>query len=109
MFASCGSGGYRILSGVLHSALHAIDFGLDAAGGGGRPRVHCQGGTTLVDARIPADVIQGLRDLGHDVEVVLDDPGVTHFGRISAVSRDPASGVLRAASGPAWWTAAAGL
>ena len=66
-------------------------------------------GSTLVDARIPAEVIERLRDLGHEVEVVLDDPGVTHFGRVSAVSRDPGSGLLRAGSGPAWWTASAGL
>jgi gamma-glutamyltranspeptidase / glutathione hydrolase len=109
MFASCGSGGYRILSGVLHSALNAIDFGMDVQSAVDAPRVHCQGGRTLVDARIPSEVIQGLRDLGHEVELALDDPGLTNFGRISAVSRDPASGLLRAGSGPAWWTAAAGV
>jgi gamma-glutamyltranspeptidase / glutathione hydrolase len=109
VFGSCGSGGYRILSGVLHSALHSFDFGMDVQAAIDAPRVHCQGGPTLVDARIPAAVIQGLRDLGHEVQLVLDDPGVTNFGRISAVSRDPATGLLRAGSGPAWWTASAGL
>jgi gamma-glutamyltranspeptidase/glutathione hydrolase len=109
VFASCGSGGYRILSGVVHSALHSFDFGMDVQAAIDAPRVHCQGGPTLVDARIPEVVIEGLRDLGHDVQVVLDDPGVTNFGRISAVSRDPATGLLRAGSGPAWWTASAGL
>ncbi len=109
VFAGCGSGGYRILSGVLHSALHALDFGMDVQAAVDAPRVHCQGGKTLVDARIPPDVIEGLRDLGHDVELALDDPGLTYFGRISAVSRDPASGLLRAGGGPGWWTAAAGL
>ncbi len=109
VFAGGGSGGYRILSGVVHSALHSFDFGMDVQAAIDAPRVHCQGGPTLVDARIPSSVIQGLRDLGHEVQVVLDDPGVTNFGRISAVSRDPATGLLRAGSGPAWWTASAGL
>ncbi|MDX6569773.1 MAG: gamma-glutamyltranspeptidase / glutathione hydrolase [Gaiellales bacterium] len=109
VFGSCGSGGYRILSGVLHSALNAFDHGMHVQAAIDAPRVHCQGGRTLVDARIPVDVIQGLRDLGHEVDIVSDDPGVTQFGRISAVSRDPQSGLLRAGSGPAWWTASAGV
>lgn len=109
VFGGCGSGGYRILSGVLHSALNSFDFGMDVQAAVDAPRVHCQGGRTLVDARIPAQVIQGLRDLGHEVDVATDDPGVTQFGRISAVSRDPQSGLLRAGSGPAWWTASAGV
>ena len=54
VFAGCGSGGYRILSGVVHSALHAFDFGMDVQAAIDAPRVHCQGGPTLVDARIPA-------------------------------------------------------
>jgi gamma-glutamyltranspeptidase/glutathione hydrolase len=109
VFGSSGSGGYRILSGVLHSALHALDFGMQVQAAVDAPRVHCQGDRTLVDARIPEHVVRGLRDLGHEVDVVIDDPGLTHFGRISAVSRDPQSGLLRAGAGPAWWTAAAGV
>ena len=42
VFASCGSGGYRILSGVLHTALNTIDFGMDVQAAVDAPRVHCQ-------------------------------------------------------------------
>jgi gamma-glutamyltranspeptidase/glutathione hydrolase len=109
VLGSCGSGGYRILSGVLHSALHALDFDMPVQAAIDAPRVHCQGEETFVDGRISENVREQLRELGHNVVVVNDDPGVTHFGRVSAVSRDPDSGLLAAGGGPAWWTACAGL
>jgi hypothetical protein len=37
-----------------------------------------------------------------------DEIGVTNFGRVNAISLDPATGLRHAASGPAWNTAAGG-
>ena len=108
-FAAGGSGGYRITTGVLHTLIHAVDFGLELQAAVDAPRVHCQGSETFVDARIPVEVAGRLADLGHKVVVQEEVPGTWYFGRVSAVLREPESGLLHAAGGPAWHTAAAGI
>jgi gamma-glutamyltranspeptidase/glutathione hydrolase len=56
-----------------------------------------QTGTQLViEARVGSAVIEELRRLGHDVEVA----DAWSLGRMSAISRDAATGVLRAAANP---------
>ena len=105
-FAGCGSGGYRIATGVLHAFLHAVDFGLGAQAAVDAPRVHCQGQQTYVDPRIPAPVRDGLARLGHAVVVQGETPGINAYGRVNAIVVDDA-GVMRAGTGPAWGTAAA--
>jgi gamma-glutamyltranspeptidase/glutathione hydrolase len=106
VFASSGSGGYRITTGVLHAFLHATDFGMGAQEAVDAPRVHCQGQETYVDPRIPPEVRDGLARLGHKVVVQGETPGVNAYGRVNAivVNKD---GTLRAGTGPAWGTAAA--
>jgi gamma-glutamyltranspeptidase/glutathione hydrolase len=53
-------------------------------------------GEVQVESRIGADVVAELRRHGH--RVVVDDPW--SLGRLSAVARDPATGILRAAANP---------
>lgn len=108
-FAGCGSGGYRITSGVLHAFLHSQDFGLGPQAAIDAPRVHCQGAETFVDARIPDSVRKGLARMGHRVVVQAESPGLNAFGRVNAITRDGRDGVLRGGSGPAWASAAASL
>lgn len=107
-FGAAGSGGYRILSGVLHTFLNTVDFSLPLQAAVDAPRVHCQGEATFVDDRINPAVVAALAALGHDIVVQASEPGATPFGRVCAVSRDPGTGRLHAASGPAWGSAAAG-
>ena len=109
VFASAGAGGYRITTGVLHALVHWRDFGMPLADAIAAPRVHCQGKETYVDARIDPAVRDALAALGHRIVVQADDPGLNAFSRVSAVSLDPESGALRAASGPPWHGAAGGL
>lgn len=109
IFASGGSGGYRIMTGVLHTFMHAVDFGMGIQAAIDAPRVHCQGQETTVDARIPIEIQRQLADMGHQVDVVLDDPGVNHFGRVVGIRREATTGQLYAGSGPAWNSAAAGF
>ncbi|TDV52047.1 gamma-glutamyltransferase family protein [Actinophytocola oryzae] len=59
------------------------------------PRAMVPGGVT-VESRIGDDVIDGLRERGHDVTV--GDPWSE--GRLCAVTRDPETGVLSAAANP---------
>jgi gamma-glutamyltranspeptidase / glutathione hydrolase len=55
-------------------------------------------GRLLVEANIPAGVIDALRQRGHDVEVIPVLPPVS--GGVCAVMRDPASGYLHAGADP---------
>ena len=108
VFGACGSGGYRIIDGVVHSMLHALDFGMGVQAAVDAPRVHCQGRETCVDARIPEDVRAALASLGHHVVAQRETPGLPYFGRVNAIFIDPRTGLRHAGSGPAWGTAAAG-
>ena len=107
-FGSCGSSGYRILTGVLHSLMHHLDFGMPLQAAVDAPRVHCQGQDTYVDDRLPAEVQAGLTALGHTVIPQPEEPNLTHFGRVNAVAVDPRTRLLHAGTGPAWSTAAVG-
>jgi gamma-glutamyltranspeptidase / glutathione hydrolase len=109
VFAAAGAGGYRITTGVLHALIHWRDFKLPLVDAIAAPRVHCQGKETYVDARIEPAIRDALAELGHRVVTQADDPGLNAFARVSAVSFDPGSGELRAASGPPWHGAAGGL
>ena len=109
VFAAGGSGGYRITTAVLHSLIHWHDFKMALPDAIAAPRVHCQGKDTFVDVRIMPEVRAALARLGHKIVVQGDDPGLNAFGRVSAVARDRASGLLQAASGPPWLGAAGGL
>ena len=53
-------------------------------------------GTLVVEGRLPADVVVGLRDRGHTVRV----GGDWSQGRLSAAGRDATTGLLRAAANP---------
>ncbi len=53
-------------------------------------------GEVVVESRIGDDVVTELRRRGHTVTVA----GPWSLGRLSAVSRDPETGVLRAAANP---------
>ena len=109
VFAAGGSGGYRITTAVLHSLIHWHDFKMTLPDAVAAPRIHCQGKETYVDVRIAPDVRAALAALGHHIVVQGDDPGFNAFGRVSAVARDRATGLLEAASGPPWLGAAGGL
>jgi len=106
VFAGCGSGGYRITTAVLHSFLHATDFGLGPQEAVDAPRVHCQGQETYVDARIAPDARAALAAMGHKIVVQAESPGLNAFGRVNAITVDH-DGTMRAGTGPAWSSAAA--
>ena len=107
-FAASGSGGYRIEPGVLQVMMNHIDHRMRVQAAVDHPRVHCQGGPTYVDSRIPTAVQKRLRRAGHDLWVLDEQPGANGFGRVCAVTRNPRTGVLSAGAGPAWGTGLAG-
>ena len=108
-FAAAGSGGYRIAAGVLQTFVNRVDFGVPLQAAIDLPRVHCQGQETFVDARIPREVRERLAEIGHEVVVQADEPGLNAFARVAAVARDAVTGELTAAAGPSWASAAGAI
>lgn len=106
--AASGSGGYRIETGVLHAMMNVVDHGMGVQAAVDHPRVHCQGGPTSVDVRVPGEVIERLRSAGHEVIVEAEAPGRWPFGRVCAVTWDEKRKVLSGGAGPSWQTSVAG-
>jgi gamma-glutamyltranspeptidase/glutathione hydrolase len=104
VFAAGGSGGYRILSGVVHAFVHHVDFGMAVRAAVDQPRVYCQGDELFVDDRVDSTQQDELDALGHRLVVERGRPGYAPFARVSAVSVE-ARGAA-AASDPSWSTAA---
>ena len=101
VFAAAGSGGYRILTGVMHTFVNWAVHGMSLADAIGAPRVHCQSRETFVDERLPETVRKELAAMGHDVREQRDIPGLNAFARVAAVTRDPGGG-LAGGAWPAW-------
>lgn len=83
-------GGYTPQEAIDAPALHTT-----SAPGSFWPRTWTPGGAVVED-RLGADVLAGLAERGH----VLTLAGDWALGRLSAVTRDPATGVLGAAANP---------
>jgi gamma-glutamyltranspeptidase/glutathione hydrolase len=100
VFATCGSGGYRIETGCLHTLVNTLDHGLAVQAAADAPRVHCQGRETFVDERIAPGVREELAGRGHEVVVQPHSATANNFGRVAALHR-AADGVIHFAASPA--------
>ncbi len=95
--AALGSpGGRRVISAVYQCLVNALDFGLSMQAAISAPRAHAEGRPTLVSDRFPAQAIDGLRAIGHDVTVCEDNLGGGQFARPNGIMVDDATGELRA-------------
>jgi gamma-glutamyltranspeptidase/glutathione hydrolase len=85
-FLVCGApGGRKIMSAVAQTIVNAIDYGDGPQTATSRPRIHDEGERLQVDSRIPDDVRARLREMGHDVEVKVEDVLATNFARPGAI------------------------
>ena len=107
VFAASGSGGYRIETGVLHTFMNRIDHGMRVQAAVDHPRVHCQGGETLIDPRVPEPVRERLRRAGHDLVERPESPGGWPYGRVCTVAWDPRRKCFEGGAGPSWQSAVA--
>jgi gamma-glutamyltranspeptidase/glutathione hydrolase len=109
LFATCGSGGYRIETGCLHTLVNALDHGMALQAAADAPRVHCQGRETCVDERIAGTVIDELAGRGHEVVVQPHGAGMgmINFGRIVALHRT-ADGLIHMGTNPTAMTGSLG-
>lgn len=95
LFLRLVHGAARPLAGDLQAAIDAPMFHTNALPSSFYPR-EIVPGELVVEDRLDAGTIDELRRRGHRVTV----SGPWTLGRLSAVVRDPASGVLRAAANP---------
>ena len=93
-------GARRIMNRGVQVVTNVLVFGLSPQEAVAAPVVDASGMTTVVDDRIPDEVIDGLRSRGHNVEVVTEDPGSWNFARPTAIQIDYESGLLRAGVDP---------
>tara|TARA_B100000315_G_scaffold259922_1_gene318094 strand:- start:14 stop:1765 length:1752 start_codon:yes stop_codon:yes gene_type:complete len=90
-------GARKIMNRGVQVVSNVVAFGMSPQEALVQPTVDASGRETLVDARIPEHVVQGLRDLGHLVKVVEEEPGMTgNFSRPSAITIDYDTGLLHA-------------
>lgn len=88
-------GGRRVISGVFQCLLNILEYGMGPAEVIGAPRVHCEGPLVEVDTRLPASVLNGLRNRGHELVLREETPVQSNFSRPNGIMVDPDTGVLR--------------
>lgn len=97
MLCQGAPGARRIMNRGVQVVSNVVAFGMSPQEALVQPTVDASGRETLVDARIPEDVVQGLRDFGHLVKVVEEEPGMTgNFSRPSAIAIDYETGLIHA-------------
>jgi len=67
-FAAIGSpGGRRVISAVYQMVVNMVDYGLSIQPAISAPRIHSEGRASEISTRIPEEVRNALRELGHEV------------------------------------------
>lgn len=89
-------GGRRIMNRGVQVVTNVIAFGMGPQEAISQPSVDASGKDTLINARIPDEIVGGMRRLGHRVEIVEEQPSLTGaFSHPSAISIDYEQGLLR--------------
>jgi gamma-glutamyltranspeptidase/glutathione hydrolase len=90
-------GARRIMHRGVQVLLNILLHGMGPQDAVAALTVDASGREVLVDSRFPAAVVEQLRDLGHAIKLVDEEPGMTgNFSRPSAVTIDYDRGLLRA-------------
>jgi gamma-glutamyltranspeptidase/glutathione hydrolase len=96
-FAAVGSpGGRRVMSAVYQIIVNLIDFKLGMQASISAPRVHSEGPATEISTRFPAEVIEGLEQMGHQVVRREESLSSSFFARPNGVMINPDTGDLHA-------------
>jgi gamma-glutamyltranspeptidase/glutathione hydrolase len=103
-----GSGGWRIIGGLMHLMLNLVDFGMGIQEAIEHPRLHCDDGNLYVDQRVGPTVLAELSSMGHQVAAVEENVFQSHFCRPVGVVVDAVSGKLHGGADPLRSAAVAG-
>jgi gamma-glutamyltranspeptidase/glutathione hydrolase len=94
-------GARRIMNRGVQVVANMVSFGMSPQEAIIAPTVDASGKDTLVDSRLPEAVIRKLKNMGHNVTVVEEEPGMTgNFARPSAIQIDYENKLLRAGVDP---------
>lgn len=96
-FAAIGSpGGRRVMSAVYQIIVNLIDFGLGMQAAISAPRAHSEGRATEISTRFPAEVIDQLEKMGHEIVRREESVSSSFFARPNGIVIDPATDELHA-------------
>ena len=87
-------GGRRLITSVLQAIVNCVDFDLGPQAAVNAVRIHCEGATTLLDARAPSATREALAGYGHDLRIAEENFVTAFFGRANAIRIEP-DGALR--------------
>ncbi len=88
-YATIGSpGGRRVISAIYQIVVNLLEFKLGVQASISAPRIHTEGAATEISTRFPAETIEGLESMGHQVVRREDTLAATHFARPSAIVID---------------------
>ncbi len=104
-FLALGSAGSsRIVSSTLQTILNVLEFGMNVEQAVGVPRIHTDDNLVQVESRIPHMTVEGLRRMGHVVEIKRPSEvsRITHlyFGGVHAALLRPDTGELEGGADP---------
>jgi gamma-glutamyltranspeptidase/glutathione hydrolase len=90
-------GARRIMNRNAQVVLNVILFGMSPQEAIVQPVIDVSGSKTYVDSRMPESTIKALVNLGHDIELLEEEPAPTgYFARPSAIQVDYERNLLRA-------------
>lgn len=100
-FAVVGApGGRKVISSVLQVIVNLVEYGMGMQEAIAAPRLHCEGSMVAIDSRFPAESLDRLRELGHELVVQTESFSTSYFGRPNGVLIDPKTGRLRGGINP---------
>ncbi len=93
-------GARRIMNRGVQVVANVLVFGMSPQEAVGQPVVDASSMNVVLDDRLPDEVVEGVRKLGHRLDLVTEDPGSWNFARPTAIQIDYESGLLRAGVDP---------
>jgi gamma-glutamyltranspeptidase / glutathione hydrolase len=101
------SGGIKIMTSAFQVASYIMDHDMSPQAAISFPRIDFVGPKVILDGRYGTDVINQLRDYGHDVEIRSEELSTFEFGNPSVLVRD-SDGTVRGGVNPYQATVAVG-
>jgi len=97
-------GSRKIINRVAQVLINVLEFGMGIQNAIAMPTVDASTRITLVDSRMPSEVINKLRTIGHRVVKIDEEPGNSNFSRPSGIFYNINTGLFH--GGVDVWTAA---
>ncbi len=93
-------GGRKVLTAVQQVIHNVVDFGLGMQAAVSAPRIHCETGAITMDARLPAEVVEAMRQRGHQVALREEHFLSSYFARPNGILLSRETGLLHSGVEP---------